>query len=184
MRAVLAFDEQALDDFAGQLQLVPRILAALNARLSCPLGSQELPDLAQSCVVVIWKKLPQFEGRSSLATWMYRICSLELMNATRRARRAPEVHQLAVGSEIMRDALVYRDDEPVRTLVLRELQQGLESLEEKLRQVVRLKHYDDLPYAEIGRRLRIPTSTAKARYHRALQHLQSRLGRGWAEGQK
>ena len=41
--------------------------------------------------------------------------------------------------------------------------------------VVRLKHYDDLSFVEIGRLLEIPVNTVKSRYYRGLRWLRARL---------
>ena len=62
IRSVLDGDAEAVDGFVSRMKCVPRILNSLNARLGKPLDEHELFDLGQDVLVVIWRKLPSFDG--------------------------------------------------------------------------------------------------------------------------
>jgi RNA polymerase sigma-70 factor (ECF subfamily) len=63
------------------------------------LTSDECQDLAQEILLQAWRSLPKFEGRSTAATWFYRVALNTAMNwhrkdQPRRSRQQPflEVH--------------------------------------------------------------------------------------------
>ncbi len=53
----------------------------------------DLPDATQEVFVVVYRRLPEFEGRSKITTWLFRIC---LRVAKDRRRRAHVRHEVAV----------------------------------------------------------------------------------------
>jgi RNA polymerase sigma-70 factor (ECF subfamily) len=54
------------------------------------LGSvADAEDALQESLVAAWRGLPQFEGRSSLRTWLYRIATTRCLNMLRSASRRP-----------------------------------------------------------------------------------------------
>ena len=56
------------------------------------LGSvQDAEDLVQETLLAAWRGLEQFEGRSSLRAWLYRIATNRCLNALRGRRRPREV---------------------------------------------------------------------------------------------
>jgi RNA polymerase sigma-70 factor (TIGR02960 family) len=82
-----AGDEQAFSEltevYRGELQLhCYRILGSLV----------DAEDMVQETLIAAWRGLPQFEGRASLRSWLYRIATNRCLNALRDAgrRRPPE----------------------------------------------------------------------------------------------
>jgi RNA polymerase sigma-70 factor (ECF subfamily) len=54
------------------------------------LGSfQDAEDALQDTLLNAWQGLPEFEGRASIRTWLYRIATNRCLNALRSARRRP-----------------------------------------------------------------------------------------------
>jgi RNA polymerase sigma-70 factor (ECF subfamily) len=53
----------------------------------------DLPDATQEVFVVVHRRLPEFEGRAKITTWLFRIC---LRVAKDRRRRAHVRHEVAV----------------------------------------------------------------------------------------
>ena len=60
------------DSLLARLQLVPRVLAALNQRRGGRLDAHELADLAQDVVLLVLRKLDTFFGAGSFDGWLYR----------------------------------------------------------------------------------------------------------------
>jgi RNA polymerase sigma-70 factor (ECF subfamily) len=168
---------QALESFIERMRCVPRMLAAKNARLGHLLGAEELEDLAQDTLVSIWRRLDSFAGLATLETWAYTFCQLELANRL----RARERRQRGVGGarELGHEAWV--DGGEPRHDVLRtafdyeHLHLAIERVGADDADVLRLKHFEELTFDEIGARLAISPNTAKTRYYRGIDRLRELL---------
>ncbi len=157
-------DEASVRQFLERMQCVPRILATRNLRLGRPLGSDDLADLVQDVLVVIWRKLDGFPGYASLESWVYQICVFELMNEIRKRGRHRD---LAV--EVRRQAASAQESSP---WAHEELYRGLETLEPREADIIRLRHFDEKSFQDAAEQLGVPTSTAKSWYYRGLEKLQ------------
>jgi RNA polymerase sigma-70 factor, ECF subfamily len=56
------------------------------------------------------------------------------------------------------------------------VRRALYALPAEMRQVIVMKEYEDLTFAEIAEILQIPVSTVKSRLYTGLQQLRTRLG--------
>lgn len=160
-------DAQSRSDLIERLRCVPRILSAKNALLSRPLGRADLEDLAQETVMLVWSKRGEFEGRSSIETWVYPFCYHALMNRLRAKVRSPRT-----GTELP-------ELEPQQTTEERDfthVHAAIARLEPDEEQLVRLKHFDDMTFQEIGEKLSVSPNTIKARYYRAIGRLRVFMG--------
>jgi RNA polymerase sigma-70 factor, ECF subfamily len=125
---------------------------------------EEAKDVVQGAFVKAWEKLGTFDRRYRFFSWMYRIVVNESLNA--RGRRPPfqplESDVAATGG-------------PEAELQERErtdcVQAALLRLTNDDRQVIVLRHFADLSYAEIGDTLGLPEKTVKSRLHEARQRL-------------
>ena len=166
VRHVFDRNRHAQDQLADSMRCIPRILRALNVRMGRPLSEHDLADLGQDVSMITLRKLGEFEGRSRLEGWIFRICSLEIMNGVRRRRRRHEMEEPAGESDPSTGHA--QPDDPWR---YEELYRGLERLDPTEAEVVQMKHFDDLTFDEIGVALAISPNTAKTRYYRGLEQL-------------
>ncbi len=159
-----------------RMECVPYILAAQNKRMGQPLNLHDLADVVQESLAKVWKKLGSYEGRAALETWTYRFCYLELMNGIRKKRRwsdsaqpESEVEEVASSTES-------------RAVEFEFLHKGLEAVGPPESDIVRLKHFEELTFAEIAERLGVSANTAKTQYYRGLSKLKERLdsSAGWS----
>ncbi len=169
VRQALAGSTAAQERLSERLTCVTRILGALDRRLGGGLRPEEVADLSQEVLVRVWSKLGTYLGRAALETWVHRFCFLELRNWLRKSRRqdagrSPEWLAEEPSAEPEASAEDYE-------LLLR----ALDTLQPPAAAVMRLKHFEDLTFEEIGARLRIPVSTAKTSYYRGLLLLRRRL---------
>ena len=63
--------------------------------------------------------------------------------------------------------------------IISQVRKGLDQLEENEREIVILKHYQELTFKEIGRRLGMPENTAKIKFYRTLEKLGRTLKPLW-----
>ncbi|GIV09177.1 MAG: hypothetical protein KatS3mg019_1268 [Fimbriimonadales bacterium] len=141
-------------------------------------------DLLQEAFLRAYQGLPNFDGRASLSTWLYRIATnLCIDHQRKRARRVQTVSYS-----------VWEDDEgetgewefpdlqtpnPMDAALNRELRQVVEqavaALSPKLKTVLLLYDVEELSYDEIARVLSIPIGTVKSRLNHARGQIQKQV---------
>jgi RNA polymerase sigma-70 factor (ECF subfamily) len=162
-------DARALDLLVTRLRCVPRMLANFNHRCGDAIPSGDLADVVQDVLVALWRRLHTFTGDAAFETWVYGYCYHEFMNAVRKRARRGEMRPVEESSKFL-------EGEP-SGLEYEGLYRGLASLDRSERRVIRLKHFDELTFEEIGKRLAMSPNTAKAMYYRGMQRLGERLRR-------
>ena len=126
-------------------------------------------DATQQALLAIWRDLPQLRDPARFDAWSYRLlvraCYAE---ASRRRRRAPNLHLLPVDEPEMAEGL--------STVVDRDqLERGFRRLSIDHRAVVVLHHYLDLPLEEVAGVLGVPVGTVRSRLHHAMRGLRAAL---------
>jgi RNA polymerase sigma-70 factor (ECF subfamily) len=134
------------------------------------LGNREdARDVVQGAFVKAWEKLGSFDPRYRFFSWIYRIVVNEALNT--RERRRPSAPLLADLPDVARieEGLVARErSDHVQAALLR--------LSAEDREVIVLRHFAELSYAEIGETLGLAEKTVKSRLHEARQRLGRMLG--------
>jgi len=146
-------------------------------------------DAAQEAMILIVRGLAKFDGRSSFATWVYRIATNASLDELRRKRRRPLVG-LGANAGADHDS----DDAPAdhadpdsgaridgigdRML----LDSALASLAEDFRVPVVLRDVGCLDYGEIADVLGVPVGTVKSRIARGRAQLAGALGPKYGHG--
>lgn len=137
----------------------PVILRAL-ARLG--VREADVPDVAQEVFVTLHRKLPEFEGRSSLRTFVYgiavRVASDYRKSAYVRRERATDTLPERAGSAPELKELERKER-------LRLLDRALASLDPVHREVLVLFEIEELPMSEVASALGCPVKTAYGRLY-------------------
>ena len=174
VRATVAGDQAAIMRLGERMLCIARFLEVRNQRAGRPLDEEELADVVQDSLTVVWKKRAGFEGRARLETRAYRISALEWMNGLRRKSKRDRGHSHEVEH--------YAEEEPAEDLS-GPVEESLERLGPPDAEVIRLKHWQDATFGEIGEALGISPSTAKFWYYRGMDKLRQWLGSPLEEGQ-
>ena len=117
-------------------------------------------DLAQETFLAVIRGSERYEPRALFRTYLYGI-ALKLLAAERRKHRlGPAGPEPAA------------PDGTDQSLGVRE---AMASLEPSEREILMLREYEQLGYAEIGQLLRIPMNTVRSRLYRARMALKERL---------
>jgi len=126
---------------------------------------EEARDVVQGAFVKAWQKLATFDPRHRFFSWIYRIVVNESLNA--RSRRPPL--QTLEGSDLPGPG---GPEEALRSRERNDcLQKALLRLPGDDREVIILRHFAELSYAEIGETLGVAEKTVKSRLHEARQRL-------------
>jgi RNA polymerase sigma-70 factor (ECF subfamily) len=141
-----------------------------------------LEDATQDVFLVVHRRLAEFEGRSSVSTWLYGIAVGVARNHRRTRRRRPE--QPTEGVE---DELVARGASPERSASDRETVRMLDSLLGELdadkREVFVLAELEELTAPEIGAALGLNVNTVYTRLRAARAAFEQALARRRAREQ-
>jgi len=155
-------------------EIVERTYSAVFASLYRLCGDQDLAaDLTQETYQKAWAALPNFDGRSQLFTWLYRIAYTTFLNYVRRPRRmtsldAPESPEMPDGAPAVDQVLSDRQEaERLRAAVLR--------LPEDLRFTVTAHFWGGLAVKEIAKIEEITTVAIRKRLHKAFSILETSL---------
>lgn len=132
-------------------------------------------DLLQAVFLKVFRGLPSFRFRSSLATWIYGIAHNECRDHHRR-RKPPHVPLEAVlGSMDEVDPRPNSHEQHARRERGRIIQHAVMQLPFQMREVVALKYVEGLSYDDMSRVLRCAPGTVASRLNRALAALEERL---------
>ena len=176
--ACLGGENAAFDELVGRWN--PRIRGAIYRMLG---SYDEARDLSQETFLKAYRALPGFKGEARFSSWLYQIAMNLCRDRLRRGRGRFTVGLEAVDAEAARlpgsqatDTLVERD-------VRRRVAEAVAELAAEHREVLVLKEYEGLTFAEIAEVTGLPLSTVKTRLYRALGALRGRLeARGFTAG--
>jgi RNA polymerase sigma-70 factor (ECF subfamily) len=134
------------------------------------LTAEEREDLAQEILLQLWRSLPQFQGRASASTWVYRVAlntalSWHRKEDRRRAHQQPllEPEDLPVAGLDSAERLHQRE-------VVERLYAAIRQLP-KAEAALVLLYLDDLSYREIAEVLGISEGNVGVKLNRARKAL-------------
>jgi RNA polymerase sigma-70 factor (ECF subfamily) len=175
-------EEAQAGDQAAYTELVkrfePQVLAVC---LKMVHNHETARDLTQETFVKAFGALDSFDRSFTFSTWLYKIARNTCIDHFRRCKL--ETYSLDAPLRT-RDGQMERDfpsstHTPERYLLLKErgrlITEAIESLPNKYREVIKLRHTQELPYEEIADILNVPLGTVKARLFRARELLKKRL---------
>ncbi len=148
----------------------PRLLVFARSWSSC---REDAEDLVQEAVLRLWNLQSRHDHSPPdlpLAFSTIRFCGLNHYRSdTRRKKREESIIYLNDHEDVWLDTAAEDDEE---ALLLRN---ALESLSDKLREVVVMKVWGGLTFAGISEALAISQNTAASRYRYALEQLSREL---------
>jgi RNA polymerase sigma-70 factor, ECF subfamily len=135
----------------------------------------DLMDAAQEVFLVVNRRFREFEGRSSMSTWIRQIClRVALSTRRRRGRRREDVVEQPPdeGTDADQHARLERREQ-------RAILNGLlDALDDDQRAVVVLYEVELLPMREVAETVGCPLQTAYSRRKAALERLRAAMTEG------
>lgn len=133
----------------------------------------EVEDAAQEVFVVVHRKLPEFEGRSTITTWLTGIC----LRVAADWRKKPFVRRETGLEEAPQRAT--SGETALRQIALKQartrLDALLDQLDEDKRAVFVLFELERQPMAEVAQAVGAPVQTAYARLYAARRFIEGQL---------
>ena len=141
----------------------------------------EAQDVAQETFIKAYRGMANFRSDSSFYTWLYRIAvnaSKDHITAQIRRRAGLEVDaddaEFFAGNEIMHD-----NHSPESLISTEEIKHKLfdyiDTLPEELREVLRMREFEEMSYEEIAEIMGCPLGTVRSRLFRARQAVDAML---------
>jgi RNA polymerase sigma-70 factor, ECF subfamily len=145
-------------------------------------NAQDAEDVLQITFLKAFQHIQEFEGRSSLSTWLYRIAANEALMLLRRKRPAFSLDEQPVSDEgedtaplEFTDWCCLPESELLSAEAKKHLDQAIQTLPEKLRVVFILRDIEGLSIKETGEALNLTETAVKTRLLRARLHLREQL---------
>jgi RNA polymerase sigma-70 factor (ECF subfamily) len=140
-----------------------------------------LEDVTQEIFLVVYRRLPTFEGRSSLKTWLFAITAL-VVRAQRRELLRKHPHTVRAEAEGDVNAVGTQDETgPHAELAKREaarvVSAFLESLDDEKREVFILADLEQMTAPDIAAALGVNVNTVYSRLRLARQALTAAIAR-------
>jgi RNA polymerase sigma-70 factor (ECF subfamily) len=133
-------------------------------------------DLSQEAFVKAYRSLKRFDDKFAFKSWLFAILS----NLCKNALRSAGVRQKYLASDAAL-AIAQAPDQanPETVLASKRIKQAvwdaLGTLDSEAREIIILKHFQDMPYKEIAEVLNIPLGSVMSRLHYARLKLKKAL---------
>ena len=137
----------------------------------------EVKDLTQEAFIKAFGSLPSFNNEYAFSTWLYKIATNNCIDYIRRKKLQTFSIDKPIESKEgdfsfeLPDSTYEPDKEMISSQRKKLLEDAINSLPPKYRQVIVMRHQEELEYQEIAQILKLPLGTVKAHIFRAREML-------------
>jgi len=139
------------------------------------LSSRDAEDIVQDVFLKLYYKLHQFEEKSKISTWIYRITLNTSIDSQRRFKKWKEEKPLHILTEKEMNMPKQNPDEHNATEIAELLNRAIAKLKRPFRAVLILRNFEDFTYEDIAEILQITSGTVASRLNRAYTKLKIEL---------
>lgn len=142
---------------------------------------EEVEDLTQEAFIKAFTSLASFNEEYSFSTWLYKIATNNAIDHVRKRKLQTFSINKPIESEESDYSFELPDTEPepdqemIAAQRKKMLDDAMDSLPVKYRQVILMRHVDEKEYQEIAKTLKLPLGTVKAHIFRARELLYKQL---------
>ncbi len=132
-------------------------------------------DLVLECFTKIFVNLEKYEPSGKFSSWLGTLCRNHVLDQLRKqkSKQAQSIDDLSASLQ-----LADEDKDPLQQIIEEERNKNLDDLIEllkpKYRELIRLRYFDEKSYDEIAELKQLPLGTVKAQLHRS-KHLLSEM---------
>lgn len=141
---------------------------------------EQVEDLVQEAFMKAFNNIQSYNTNYAFSTWLYRITTNHTIDYLRKRKlKTTSIHnpirtkdgeiEIEISSENETDRLIIRKE---RKAIIHE---AIRNLPKKYRQVIEMRHLDEMSYDEIAEELDLPLGTVKAHIFRAREMLYKAL---------
>ncbi len=130
----------------------------------------EADEIAQETFVKVYEALDSFRGDAKFYTWAYRIMMNAVIYKSRRKKIRKDV-ELEDVAEILESDLPQPDEAMQRKEMTALIEEAIETLPPKQREVFLFRFYEEMPYEEIATILGTSVGGLKANYFHAVKKI-------------
>ncbi|HQV70700.1 MAG TPA: sigma-70 family RNA polymerase sigma factor [Thermoflexales bacterium] len=144
----------------------------------------EAQDAVQETFINAFKAIGKFDGRSRLATWLYRIAHNQALMKLRSRRETASLDESEDNEESRPELAVWDESPDALTLeheTTRVIGDAVNALPDTLRNVFILREIEDMSTAQAAQKLGVSEAALKVRLHRARAALRKNLSAYFAE---
>ena len=161
--------QQLPDDLTAYKVLVERYEGMVFNLCMKFLGSrQDAEEIAQDSLLQVFRKINQFQGRSSFKTWLYKIVQNYCRNRISKIIRKREVQE-SYEDHAKEDVSTTTFDSADSSEKSEYIQEALNKLKPNDKEIILYKFVSGMTLQEIAEVTEIGASAAKMRYYRALE---------------
>lgn len=142
---------------------------------------EDVEDLTQEAFIKAFNSLQHFDRQFAFSTWLYKIATNNSIDYLRKKK----LNTFSIDKEIESEESDYKFDIPDTDYVpdnkiiedqrRKVLEDAIESLPDKYRQVITMRHKQEKEYEEIAKELNLPLGTVKAHIFRGRELLNKYL---------
>jgi len=142
---------------------------------------EQIEDLVQEAFVKAFDNLESYNTNYAFSTWLYRITTNHTIDYLRKKKLKTTSIDKPIKTRDGELSFELPDDDAVtdRSIIKRERRKiittAIENLPDKYRQVIEMRHIEELSYQEISDKLDLPLGTVKAHIFRAREMLYKAL---------
>ncbi len=171
-------------DYSAMAVLIDRYQAPLSRYLR-RIGvykEEDIKDLLQDIFIKIYKNINSFNKDLSFSSWVYRISHNEAISFFRKNKARPEGNMIDDSEEMLfmiEDDSINLAEEIDQGLNGKLLKEAMLELDQKYRDVLVLRYFEDRDYENISDILQIPKGSVATLIHRAKNQLKEKMKKIW-----
>ncbi len=173
-KQLLAFTRGRTKAFRGLVERYKR--RAYYVALGLVGSSDDAWDLSQEAFIRVWKNRRSFDPGRPFWPWFYSVlanlCKNWIRDREVRTRHTAEIRAI---ENSRRDKFGNPEAIMCESETQREVWDGIQRLPFKFREIIILRHFQDMPYEQIARQLGIPEGSVMSRLYYARKKLREVL---------
>lgn len=167
------------DAFAELIRRYEKALLRYVQRLGL-ISEEDRIDVVQNTFIKAYRNIQSFDTKLSFSSWLYRIAHNETISFFRARKVRPEGNMVDNAEEFIER--MYDDHEKTdvaenlnQNINANHVNQALQKIDEKYRNVLILRYFEEREYGDISDILQIPPGSVATLIHRAKKQLAKHL---------